>query len=91
MKKADQESWYQYYNHSLQYNCLDKLHHLTMPLLFIYGGKKDWTTHYMKEYKNRCKHAEFFVLPQQGHQLPTKKWVQFNELITGFVLNKSCL
>ncbi|MGN2275462.1 alpha/beta fold hydrolase [Priestia megaterium] len=89
MKKADQESWYQYYNHSLHYNCLDKLHHLTMPLLFIYGGKKDWTTHYMKEYKNKCKHAEFFVLPQQGHQLPTKKWVQFNELITGFVLNKS--
>jgi hypothetical protein len=43
----------------------------------------------MKEYKNKCKHAEFFVLPQQGHQLPTKKWVQFNELITGFVLNKS--
>ncbi|KWU55825.1 alpha/beta fold hydrolase [Priestia megaterium] len=91
MRKSDQESWYQYYNHSLHYNCVDKLHRLTMPLLFIYGGKKDWTAHYMKEYKNKCKHAEFFVLPNQGHQLPTKQWTQFNELITGFVLNKSHL
>ncbi|MER2171123.1 MAG: alpha/beta hydrolase, partial [Psychrobacillus psychrodurans] len=47
--------------------------------------------HYMKEYKNKCKHAEFFVLPNQGHQLPTKQWTQFNELITGFVLNRSHL
>ncbi|MEH7023882.1 alpha/beta fold hydrolase [Priestia megaterium] len=91
MKKADQESWYQYYNHSLQYNCLDKLHRLTVPLLFMYGGKKDWTIRYMKEYKNKCKHAEFFIFTQQGHQLPTKKGIQFNELITGFVLNKSSL
>lgn len=50
--------------------------------------KKDWTTHYMKDYENKCKQAEFFVLPHQGHQLPTKSWNQFNELITGFVLNR---
>ncbi|MED4217826.1 alpha/beta hydrolase [Priestia megaterium] len=91
MRKSNQESWYQYYSHSLHYNCVDKLHHLIMPLLFIYGGKKDWTTHYMKEYKNKCRHAEFVVLPHQGHQLPTKQWTQFNELITGFVLNRSHL
>src|SRR6478735_4306062 len=46
---------------------------------------------YMKKYKNKCKHAEFFIFTQQGHQLPTKKGIQFNELITGFVLNKSSL
>jgi pimeloyl-ACP methyl ester carboxylesterase len=88
MKKADKEVWKQYYIHSLQYSCLDKLHHITMPMLFMYGEAGDWSNHYLKLYRNKCKHAEFFLFTNQNHQLPTKKWNIFNEIVTGFVLNR---
>jgi pimeloyl-ACP methyl ester carboxylesterase len=88
MKKADKEVWRQYYIHSLQYSCLDKLHLITMPMLFMNGGAGDWTNHYLKLYQNKCKHAEFFLFTNLNHQLPTKKWNIFNEIVTGFVLNR---
>ncbi|PLR66251.1 alpha/beta fold hydrolase [Bacillus sp. UMB0893] len=91
MKKADKNVWSQYYFQSLQYSCLDQLHHLTMPTLFMYGGEGDWTKHYLNYYKKICKHAEFFLFTNENHQLPTKKWNSFNEIITGFVLTKSNL
>ena len=91
MKKADKKVWYQYYLASLQYNCLEKLDSLTMPLLFMYGAKGDWTNRYLMYYKSKCKHAEFFLFEKQSHQLPTKQWKAFNELITRFVLKNANL
>ena len=41
MKKADKKVWYQYYLASLQYNCLEKLDSLTMPLLFLCMAQKE--------------------------------------------------
>ncbi|TYR81439.1 alpha/beta hydrolase [Priestia megaterium] len=91
MKKADQEVWEKYYLDSLTYNCFDQLNCLTMPLLLMYGKRGDWTNHYVKYYKNNCKNAQFFLFKGHGHQLPTKEWEIFNELITGFVLTNAQL
>ncbi|WP_191556715.1 alpha/beta fold hydrolase [Metabacillus idriensis] len=89
MKKADIKVWRQFYIQSLQYSCLDKLHLIKMPMLFMYGEAGDWSNHYLKLYRNKCKHAEFFLFTNQNHQLPTRKWNIFNEIVTGFVLNRA--
>ncbi|MFC3883593.1 alpha/beta fold hydrolase [Bacillus songklensis] len=91
MEKANKKVWYEYYQASLQYNCLEKLDTLTMPLLLMYGAKGDWTSRYLTYYKSKCKHAELFLFEKQSHQLPTKQWKPFNELITRFILNKANL
>ncbi|RJS50306.1 alpha/beta hydrolase [Bacillus subtilis] len=86
MKKADQAHWHQYYQDSLGYNCIEQLPRLNMPMLFMYGGLRDWTFTNAGYYRRACSHAEFFRLEYQGHQLPTKQWKTCNELVTGFVL-----
>lgn len=87
MKKTDKKVWYQYYHASLNYNCLEKLNGLRMPILIMYGEKGDWTSHYIPFYKNKCKHVNFFSFKHQSHQLPTKEWKLFNEQITKFIRN----
>ncbi|MBY4602371.1 MULTISPECIES: alpha/beta fold hydrolase [Bacillus] len=86
MKKADLSHWHQYYQDSLRYNCIEQLPRLHMPMLFMYGGLRDWTFPASGYYRKACSHAEFFRLEYQGHQLPTKQWKTCNELVTGFVL-----
>jgi pimeloyl-ACP methyl ester carboxylesterase len=89
MEKANSQVWYHYYLDSLQYHCVEKLDSLTMPLLFMFGGKRDWTSGYIKNYKNDCKHAEFYLFKDEGHQIPTKQWQTFNEQIIKFVSKKT--
>lgn len=84
--KADLGHWYQYYQDSLRYSCLGQLRRFNMPMLFMYGGLRDWTFTHAGYYRKACSHAEFFRLEYQGHQLPTKQWKTCNELVTGFVL-----
>lgn len=86
MKKADLSHWYQYYQDSLRYSCLEQLRRFNMPMLFMYGGLRDWTYTHAGYYRKACSHAEFFRLEYQGHQLPTKQWKTCNELVTGFIL-----
>lgn len=85
MKKANTQVWYHYYLDSLQFNCVEQLNSLTMPLFLMNGEQGDWTSRYVKEYKSRCKDAEFYLFEDEGHQIPTKQWGIFNEQIIRFV------
>ena len=88
MEKANTQVWYHYYLDSFRYHCDANLGSLTMPLLFMYGEKGDWTSHYLQNYKSQCKHAEFYLFKHEGHQLPTKQWQTLNEQIISFVSKK---
>lgn len=90
MEKANSQVWYHYYLDSFKFNCMEKLDSLNMPLLFMYGEEGDWTSRYLKDYKRKCSHAEFYLFKDEGHQLPTKQWKTFNEQITRFVLKHTC-
>lgn len=85
MNKANSKVWYQYYLDSLEFDCVEKLDTLTMPLLLMYGEKGDWTSRYLQDYKKKCKHAEFYLFNDEGHQLPTRQWEIFNNQIVKFV------
>lgn len=87
MEKANTQVWFHYYLDSFKYNCVKKLDSLKMPLLLMYGEKGDWTSRYLQDYKNKCKHAEFYLFKGEGHQLPTKQWQVFNEQIIRFVFS----
>ena len=89
MEKANSEVWFHYYHDSLHYNCVNRLDSFTMPLFFMCGEKGDWTSRYLQNYQNKCKHAEFYLFKDEGHQIPTKRWKEFNDQIIRFVLNYS--
>lgn len=83
MLKADLHTWYRFYEESLHYSCVDRLHQLKSPLYLLYGTR-DLVNQHIRCYK---KHTSFqsAIIQKVSHQLPTKKWRIFNQLITGFI------
>ncbi|WP_077213580.1 alpha/beta fold hydrolase [Bacillus dakarensis] len=83
MLKADRHTWYRFYEESLHYSCVDRLNQLKAPLYLMYGTR-DLVNQHLRCYK---KHINFqsAIVKKVSHQLPTKKWQIFNQLITGFI------
>lgn len=83
MKKANQYTWLHWYEQSLQYSCLERLHELTVPLLLIYGAK-DFSNQHLRAYKKQLQ-ADAVIIPDVSHQLPIKKAKIVNQTIVGFI------
>lgn len=83
MIKSDQETWFQYYEKSLNYSCLNRLSQLQVhPLLLIYG-EKDFANQHMRAYRYIPHQLE--VVKNVSHQVLVKKWERFNQIVTEFV------
>lgn len=83
MMKADRQTWFQFYEHSLHYSCISRLHQLDAPLFLVYGSR-DFMNQHLRIYE-RYLSPKVAIVPGISHQLPTKKWEMFNHLITGFI------
>ncbi|GLB59434.1 alpha/beta fold hydrolase [Cytobacillus sp. NCCP-133] len=83
MKKANHTMWFQFYERSLHYSCTDRLGGLDMPLLLIYGSR-DFVNQHIRSY-SRYVNFQSAIIKGVSHQVPTKKWQLFNQVITGFV------
>ncbi|AIE60326.1 alpha/beta fold hydrolase [Bacillus methanolicus] len=86
MKKANRKTWFDFYEKSLHFSCLDRLHHLQAPLLLFYGSR-DIVNQHVRAYKKHT-NCQISIIKNESHQLPTKKWELFNQMITGFLMEK---
>ncbi|TYS64693.1 alpha/beta hydrolase [Bacillus infantis] len=87
MELADKQIWFQFYGQSLHYSCTDRLKELKAPLLLMYGSR-DFANQHIRSYKKHidCQSA---VIKKVAHQLPTKKWHAFNQVILGFLFSEA--
>jgi pimeloyl-ACP methyl ester carboxylesterase len=87
MELADKRVWFQFYGESLHYNCTDRLKKLKAPFLLMYGSL-DFSNQHIRSYK---KHTDYqsAVIKKVAHQLPTKKWHAFNQIILGFLFSEA--
>jgi pimeloyl-ACP methyl ester carboxylesterase len=87
MELADKRVWFQFYGESLEYNCTNQLKKLDAPLLLMYGSR-DFSNQHIRSYK---KHTVFqsAIIKKVAHQLPTKKWHAFNQIIAGFLMSEA--
>lgn len=83
MLKANQTTWFQFYEQSLHYSCVDRLNQLKAPLFLMYGSR-DLVNQHLRTYK-RYTNFQSTIIKGVSHQLPTKKWELFNQIITNFV------
>jgi pimeloyl-ACP methyl ester carboxylesterase len=83
MLKANRRMWFEFYEQSLRYTCIGRLHKLKAPLFLMYGSR-DFVNQHLRSYEKYTKY-QAAIVPKVSHQLPTKKWQVFNQLITGFV------
>ena len=84
MEKANKRIWYHYYKQSLNYNSVEKIPDLKVPLLLIYGGKSDWINNQYRFYKKHP-HHELVIIEKAKHQLPTLFSNSFNKAVFYYV------
>ena len=84
MLKADRRTWFQFYRESLNYSCLDRLNTLKVPLLLIYGSR-DFINQHIRAYKREVADYETAIVQKVSHQVPVKKWQDFNQSIISFL------
>jgi pimeloyl-ACP methyl ester carboxylesterase len=84
MLKTDLATWFHFYNESLKYSCIGRLKHLTSPLLLIYGSR-DFINQHIRAYENELEYFRKAIIPKVSHQVPVKKWQEFNAEIVKFI------
>ncbi|WP_226034764.1 alpha/beta fold hydrolase [Aquibacillus saliphilus] len=87
MLKSDFAHWYKFYDQTLHYNGVTDLDSLDMPLLLIYGANAFWINRH-KIYYERCANHHVVYIDKAYHQLPTKHWQPFNQIISEFINTK---
>ncbi|WP_170287581.1 alpha/beta fold hydrolase [Aquibacillus halophilus] len=87
MLKSDFAHWYKFYDQTYHYNGVTDLDSLTMPLLLIYGANAFWINHH-RVYYERCPNHHVVYINNAFHQLPTKHWQPFNQIISEFIDSK---
>ncbi|MCM3122007.1 MULTISPECIES: alpha/beta hydrolase [unclassified Mesobacillus] len=88
MLKTDMNTWFHFYYESLNYSCVERLKSLSVPLLLIYGSK-DLINQHLRTYEKELEHFETAIIPKVSHQVPVKRWQDFNKEITSFLLKEA--
>jgi pimeloyl-ACP methyl ester carboxylesterase len=86
MLKADRKVWFQFYQESLYYSCVERLQEWNSPLFLIYGSK-DFTNQHLRAYRKKVP-IQTAVVKKAYHQVPVHNWKLFNQLIAGFVITR---
>lgn len=84
MLKTKPSIWRDFYQKSLMYDCYDLLHLIKVPLLTIYGTRSPWILKHDYLYE-RCPYLYKTILKGVSHQIPSRQWYTFNQLIRRFV------
>lgn len=83
--KANMKNVMQYYDNSIRYNCTEQLWSITCPVLLVFG-KKDKPFHrYASLLKKYLPYPELIYLNDATHQIPTKAYIEMNDLIKRFI------
>lgn len=84
MMKANRKNWFQFYEQSLHYSCVSRLNQFRSPLFLIYGSK-DFINQHVRTYRKYI-HFQSAIIQNAPHEVPTKNWQLYNQLIAGFVI-----
>ena len=84
MLKTDLKTWFDFYHESLNYSCVSRLKNLSVPLLLIYGAK-DFINQHIRIYERELGKFDSVIIQKVSHQVPVKKWRDFNIEITKFM------
>jgi pimeloyl-ACP methyl ester carboxylesterase len=87
MLKANRKVWFEFYEQSLHFDCIERLENWKPPLLLVYGSKDLYNQH-IKEYQKKLD-VQIALIKKATHQVPMKNWEIFNQLITGFTVTHS--
>ncbi|KKK37304.1 hypothetical protein WQ57_15215 [Mesobacillus campisalis] len=82
--KANKITWFHCYHESLHFSCLDRLKKLKVPFYLIYGAR-DFNNKHVRLYKRRVPDAEIIIIKKVAHQVPTRKYRQFNKKLTEII------
>jgi pimeloyl-ACP methyl ester carboxylesterase len=88
MLKTDLNTWFHFYHESLNYSCIGRLKNLSVPLLLIYG-ERDFINQHLRAYERELKDFRTTIIPKVSHQVPVKKWREFNGEIIKFMEEQS--
>ncbi|WP_211340582.1 alpha/beta fold hydrolase [Mesobacillus subterraneus] len=87
MLKTDRRTWLHFYHESLNYTCLDRLKNLSAPMLLVYGAR-DFINQHLRAYERELDDFQAVIIQKVSHQVPVKKWQEFNQEITAFIESK---
>ncbi|MED1201540.1 alpha/beta fold hydrolase [Heyndrickxia acidicola] len=87
MLKTDPQVWMQFYQISLQYDCLDRISSIKARMMLLYGTQADSVNYHARFYPNIID-TEIIFIPHAEHQLPTRKSLQVNQFIDQFIKNQ---
>ncbi|WP_078410316.1 alpha/beta fold hydrolase [Priestia abyssalis] len=85
MNKANPSVWKQFYKISYQYDGRVHLPSLQCPFLLIYGSRSDYINKYISIYQKYVQDVQYHIVPRVTHQVPTRRWQEFNEMVKAFV------
>jgi pimeloyl-ACP methyl ester carboxylesterase len=85
MNKSDPLVWRQFYKLSYHYDGRERLSSIRCPLLLLYGGRLDYINKYFSYYQNNIPQVECHIVQRSNHQVPTKRWSEFNKVVRNFV------
>ncbi|WP_423407065.1 alpha/beta fold hydrolase [Heyndrickxia sp. MSNUG] len=86
MLKTNRGTWFHFYQESLNYSCLERLKGLSVPLLLIYGSR-DFINQHLRTYERVLAEFKTVLIRKVSHQVPVKKWLEFNSEIANFLDN----
>lgn len=84
-KQADAERVYEYCQAGLRYNAAPFLSRLRMPILLVYGELEKTMHRHRKPFLKAAPHVEVIYVKRISHEVPPKKYPEFNEIIHNFI------
>ncbi len=88
VRKTNHRNWYDFYQASYTYSCLDRLSQITVPTLVIYGDRVLHIKIFEKVYKHRLQQPSIAIVSNSFHEVPFHKWNVFNRLVDEFISTK---
>ncbi|WP_096188879.1 alpha/beta fold hydrolase [Evansella halocellulosilytica] len=91
MKRTDSNMLAKQYDLGLHYNCIDRLHHISVPLLLIYGANDHYIQSYQYVYRQLLRDVEVVHVEKTKHQVPTKSPQACNALMREWMRRKNLI
>ncbi|HET7628677.1 MAG TPA: alpha/beta hydrolase [Bacillales bacterium] len=83
--RTDGRSAYEFYESSFRYDCTDRLHALTVPLLLLNGTRSRLTHPYIQQYARSVDRFTSVFIDRGRHMMLTRSHKPFNQAITHFI------
>ncbi|MGP4081634.1 alpha/beta fold hydrolase [Pseudalkalibacillus sp. R45] len=85
VRKTNQKNWYNFYQASYNYSCLNQLTSISVPVLVIYGDRVVHIKNFEEVYRHHLQQPHIAIVKNAFHEVPIRKWNIFNHLVHEFI------